>query len=239
MSDEPLPALPNATARPADIRKITFLDCTKKFIEKEFAIKRLWQMPELDAWTSSLADIAPEERLRLLALQDKLFHRVDAWNEYELVTHFIGPLLSLVDFDTGKFNLFGQRDLRAIVGGWELSGCPDGLVAVGSYDPETPYFCLHEYKREIAGSSDPGGQLLGAMLVARQLNGSPARPVYGCYVIGRLWFFAVLRGNEYALSRDYSATDAEEILDIFRILRSLKAMLLASADGYTAAQGER
>jgi len=48
--------------------------------------------------------------------------------------------------------------------------------------------------------------------------------IYGCYVVGRLWYFMVLKGKEYAISKDYSTTD-EEIFDILKILKALRSIL--------------
>jgi hypothetical protein len=44
---------------------------------------------------------------------------------------------------------------------------------------------------------------------------------YGLYVIGRQWFFVVLDGSEYAVSRAYDVTE-EDVLLIGRILKAQK-----------------
>jgi hypothetical protein len=61
------------------------------------------------------------------------------------------------------------------------------------------------------------------MLVAQYLNEN-SHPVFGCYVIGRTWYFMVLQGSKYAISKDYSCAD-KEIFDIFRILKSLNVQI--------------
>ena len=45
-------------------------------------------------------------------------------------------------------------------------------------------------------------------------------PIFGCFVIGRNWYFLVLQGKKYAISKDYSCVD-DEVFDIYRILKSL------------------
>ena len=54
--------------------------------------------------------------------------------------------------------------------------------------------------------------------------------------MGRMWFFVVLCGNDYAVSNDFSAT--REIFEIFRVLLTLKERIcrLASADLATSRQ---
>ena len=84
-----------------------------------------------------------------------------------------------------------------------------------------PYFFIHEYKQETKkGSSDPKGQLLSELLVAQAKN-DIKNPVYGCYVVGRSWFFVILHNKEYAVSRAYDASQAD-IYTIIAILRKVK-----------------
>lgn len=58
------------------------------------------------------------------------------------------------------------------------------------------------------------------MLVARTLSGDDD-PMYGCYIVGRNWFFVVLEGREYAVSDAFVATQ-EDIFQIAGILQAVK-----------------
>ena len=49
-------------------------------------------------------------------------------------------------------------------------------------------------------------------------------PLYGCYVIGRNWFFMVLQGTEYAVSNALNASD-DDIYQIIAILRQVKTYI--------------
>ena len=51
-------------------------------------------------------------------------------------------------------------------------------------------------------SGDPAGQNLAAMLVGQQQNENGA-VLYGCYVVGRLWYFMVLQGKTFTISKSY------------------------------------
>lgn len=75
-----------------------------------------------------------------------------------------------------------------------------------------------QYKPQTGVKNDPQGQLLAAMLVAYHEN-TPSSPVFGLYVIGRHWFFVVLDGLQYAVSRAYDATET----DLWQIGAVLKA----------------
>ncbi len=72
--------------------------------------------------------------------------------------------------------------------------------------------------------SDPLGQLLSAMVVTQSINQSEM-PLYGCYVVGRFWFFVILQGKEYATSLAYDATKEDELLSIFSILSEVKEVI--------------
>ena len=50
--------------------------------------------------------------------------------------------------------------------------------------------------------------------------------MYGCYIVGRLWYFMVLQGKEFAVSKDYSATHEDDIFEIVKILKALRNLLL-------------
>ena len=66
------------------------------------------------------------------------------------------------------------------------------------------------------------GILLDEMLAAQTLNNNN-RYVYGCYVIGRFWFFLILKEKEYIISKDFSITD--EITDILRIFKGINVQI--------------
>ena len=97
------------------------------------------------------------------------------------------------------------------------------MIATGIRNPQVPYFCLHEYKRSIENQGTPDAQVLAAMLVAREQNQNKL-PIYGLFVVGLDWYFIVLTGNEYCISRTYHA-DNEEIFAIFKMIKTLKKII--------------
>ncbi|NJN77290.1 MAG: hypothetical protein HC803_02325 [Saprospiraceae bacterium] len=58
------------------------------------------------------------------------------------------------------------------------------------------------------------------MLAAQVLNDNNL-PVYGCYIVGRMWVFITLEDKKYAFSNAF-IVDNDDIFDIYRILKSLK-----------------
>ena len=214
---------------------ITFGTCTKQMLKKHFGLHQLWQSALLDAWltTAAALELDEFEQAMLLRLQHTLIRRCDDWNEAELSEYFIGPIIALLDFNTDYFSVFTQRPLEAEIGQYKLMGKPDLIVAKGEAEPEVPYFCFQEYKKQIAPEGNPVYQALGEMLAARALS-QHEHPVYGGGVIGKLWHFLVLQGNEYVVSKGFLADD-EEIFAIFEILKALKAILIEIAKQDAAA----
>lgn len=203
--------------------KTTFAQWTQAELARCFGLHKHAALPELNSWLAEAVELPDDTKRLLQHLRGELEQRGDSWNEEELKLSFIGPLIALVDYNTDDIGFFAGRTLTATIGDYELCGVPDGLVARGIFEPEKPYFCLHEYKRELGQDRDPRGQVLAAMLTAQKRNEDNV-PIYGAYVLGRIWFFLVLCGCDYAVSNSYSATK-DEILDIYRILSGLKKLI--------------
>lgn len=201
----------------------TFRDCTLDWLEKTFGLEEMDRLDSLNSWLSGKVDISDYEHQSLVNLQNLLHFNVHDWNESELDRHFIGPILSLVNYSSKKFNLFSERNFEGNIEDWRLYGKPDCFLASGRRIPDKPYFAFQEYKRMTDPEGDSAGQALAAMLAGQAINAN-GLPMYGCYVIGSDWYFMALVGKEYAKSRDYSAL-SDEIFDIFRILRTLKTIV--------------
>lgn len=199
-------------------------------VERTFGLRRTDTLDELDAWLRAKQEITEQERATTQHLQANLLHKIDIWNEDELKFKFIAPFISIVGYDTDRFNAFTQRTLKATVNGIFLSGRVDFVVATGKSKPIQPFFFLHEYKRTRGRENDPLAQLLVEMLAARELN-NYQYPLYGCYVQGRNWFFVVLDGQEYAESFAYDATK-DEVFSMLRILKEAKAIITRLAEKY-------
>jgi hypothetical protein len=90
------------------------------------------------------------------------------------------------------------------------------MVASGQYEPESPYFFIHEYKKTKGTDADPEGQLLITMLAARTLS-ETTEPLYGCFVLSKFWHFVYLEGNEYCVSEGFDATGERELTIIYLV----------------------
>lgn len=211
------------------MQKYYFCQCTLTRLDDTFGLRQVFSNATLEHWLAIELALSTYEKDALQHLRQLLTINAPGWNEQELALHFIGPLLSVVQFtEPYRFNLFAERQISAIISGLEseieLSGSPDGMIATGYREPRIPLFAFTEDKRQIDPEGDPAGQTLAAMLVAQALNGDHA-PIYGAYVIGSDWRFMILEGKQYTISRDYSAL-SDEIFDILRILKALKGIIL-------------
>jgi hypothetical protein len=184
-------------------------------VGQAFGLTRLRTLPLLEHFEKLPAATATPalEQLRL-----RLLDYVDSWNEDELKFMFISSLINLVDYNTKKYKVFTQRTMAVQYdnGTKTTSGKVEFMLAQGLQTPRKPFFFLHEYKQENRRDNDPLGQLLIAM-VAAQVQNADDETLYGCYVSGRNWFFVVLDGKEYAVSRAYDAT-GNAIYQLFAIL---------------------
>ena len=202
--------------------KSNFREWTLDKIEAAFGLNQVWEIPLLKQWLSFEYEITPYEEKYLLQTQE-LFNKLggDDWNEVELQNKFISPVITFSGIDNKGFAYFLERELSTSIGDYELVGKVDGMIATGFRSPRIPYFCLSEYKRGTDPDGDPKGQALIAMLVAQQLNNGQESPIFGSYIIGRNWYFMVLVGKEYAISKDYSCAD-DELFEIYKTLKGLR-----------------
>ncbi|MCP4346720.1 MAG: hypothetical protein GY795_14480 [Desulfobacterales bacterium] len=210
---------------------LSFKECTLAKLEKTFSLEQIRTSPVLEDWLTGQAEISDFERQVLTTYREHLLINVYDWNETELAFNFIGPVISLVNYTTKKFNFFAERLFKGTVDGIEMGGKPDGMIASGFREPEKPYFCFQEYKKNKDPEGDPAAQALAAMLTAQELN-EHQHPVYGCYIIGRDWCFMILDGRQYAVTEPYIAT-RDDLFDIFRILRVLKKIIIRLAEKET------
>lgn len=215
----------------------SFTECTLVYLEKNFGLRKVFQHPTLSSWleASLSMQIEVSELGALQIFQDLLRINVESWNEQDLSLHFIGPVFGIAHFtEPYRYNLFAQYSIKGEVSTVKgepvlLFGKPDEMIASGYREPESPFFCFQEYKRETDPNGDPIGQLLAAMLVGQSLN-PPKQPMYGCYVIGRDWYFVSLLEKEYSISRDYSAI-TDDVYDILKILKGLKEIVRGFTQG--------
>ena len=202
-----------------------FKSWNRDMLNDKFGLKRMYDHPILLEWLQTTTEIDAIESTILLRLNKKMRKYVDYWNEEEVKLKFIGHIITLANYDSNKVSAFADRYFEGIVDGEELNGRPDFMVARGKQEMKSPFFFLHEYKKELDNDSpDPAGQLLAAMLLAYEYNLQvpelSQKPVYGAYVIGRNWFFVILQAREYCISDAYVSTHEDELLDIFRIMKA-------------------
>ena len=192
-------------------------------VEDLLNFKRVFEHPLLSSWLETPTFIDNEALINFLQLiQKRLIVNVDAWNEDELKMFFIAPILSQVPLEFADFKSFTQRTISATFPELDLqvSGKVEFLLARGKQRPKQPYFFLHEYKQERRRENDPLGQLLISMVAARQ-NNEKKTPLFGCYVVGRDWFFVILDKQEYAVSLACDATKTHELYQIVAMLSAI------------------
>lgn len=206
--------------------KKSFEKCMWEELTKLFDLERMKNMPALEKLVQVEISIDKDIQKNLERLNNLLIDNFWNWNEDELKMQFISPLLYLVNYnDSDKYHPFSQRPLSLQTDTIELSGVVDWLLAHGVQIPTEPFFFLHEYKKEKGVDNDPLGQLLAAMLTAQQLNKNKNRVLYGCYVVGKDWYFVALEKKEYQTTLAYNATEIKQLEKIFAILCNIKTLI--------------
>ncbi|MEM0992024.1 MAG: hypothetical protein AAF847_06555 [Bacteroidota bacterium] len=192
-------------------------------VERFFDISVIKDSPALEEWLAADDPITDKEKEQLDALKERLIENVQDWNEAALKFYFLGPFMSLIWFKSKEYNSFLENKLTVEVGDQTVQGNIDFMVATGRQTPRTPFYTLHEYKPEPGYTGYPLGQLLIAMVAAQKRNEAAGidLPLYGTYVMGRLFFFVYFYKNQYAQSLAYDATQ-EDIFKIYAIIKKVK-----------------
>jgi hypothetical protein len=202
------------------------IELLEPILVKTFGLARLRPpQPTLSEWLNATDTIIPEDQRLLNKAIIKIIDNGDWWNEEELKMQFISLIMFLADFDD-PIKTYYDREISEDINDIHLKCKADMMLSKGIGEMmEMPYFFMHEYKREKKYSGDPIGQMLGAMLIGQAKNNND-KPVYGCYVQGRFWFFTVLEGKNYVVSNAYNASEIDDAQKIIFVLRKLKKIIL-------------
>ncbi len=202
------------------------IELLEPILIETFGLERLFENPpSLNDWLSAKGEINEADMVLLEDVRKKLIENADSWNEEELKMHFISIVIYLARFNN-PIRTYYDREISIEIEGTEISSKVDMLLSKGVGELiRIPYFFLHEYKREKKYSGDPIGQMLGGMLIGQAKNKND-KPMYGCYVQGRFWFFSILIGNQYAISQPYNSIEMDELKQIINILRKLNQLIL-------------
>ena len=162
----------------------------------------------------------------------------DYLNEEELKIRLIALLFQIANIDDDtRVRVFYERPLSADINGYSLSVVCDCMVAASTIfrTPTHPYFFLQDgpplrFKKAKGEKRDrnvgpPEAQMLVAMLTAQEANQDNA-PVYGGFLIGSVWRLATLVGRNYCTSRQYSASQQDDLLALTFALRHLKKLIV-------------
>ena len=198
-------------------------------VEHTFGVKFLRNISLMNDWLQFQQPLTLDEDKIAENLRASLLDFVNFWNEEDMKVFFIVPVLQIVNFSAlDKYRVFMEATIEATLvdaknNPCTLRGRVEMVVATGKQRPQTPFFFLNEYKAQRKVVTDPQGQLLIAMLAAQAKNNGKNLPIYGMYNIGQNWFFVILAGKEYAVSRQFDATDKDDLKQIINALQYVKA----------------
>jgi hypothetical protein len=182
----------------------------------------------LSYWLSSKYELEKSQKVFLEKLSHDYKREGDAWNEEELKVRFLAYILWIADMEIpDKAKTFLERNITAEYQEHTISVDVDLMLASvkGLNTPKTPYFFLQELKKGKKSSNDPEAQMLAAMLAA-QIQNQNEKAVFGGYVVGRFWFFAVLEGKKYTLSKAFDITQSSDLEQVIFCMRKIKELVL-------------
>jgi len=211
--------------------KKNFTNWSKTELNRLLGVSSTTNCATLDAWIQA-ADkqiLSGFETNYLKWLLENTINYIDNWNEAELRDQFISNITTLVNFNSAEhfIAVFAERTLSTAINDVELSGKIDWMVATGIDIPEQPFFFIHEYKQENGSAAVSGrAQLYSIMRAAQELNNNKDAPIYGCYVLGRFWFFTTLVGNHYCITEAYTSTVWEGLIAVVKILKAQKELII-------------
>lgn len=208
------------------VKRKKSIELLEPILADTFGLERVFKpTATLDEWLSATGSLNERDMSLLEESLAKLVENADSWNEEELKMSFISMVIFLARFSK-PIRTYYDREIAAVIEGIDVNCKADMMLSKGLGELiKTPYFFLHEYKREKKYSGDPVGQMLGGMLIGQAKN-NDEKPIYGCYVQGRYWFFSVLEGKKYVISKSYDSSEMDDVQTIIFILRKLNEIIL-------------
>lgn len=208
------------------VKRKKSIELLEPILADTFGLERVFKPTALlDEWLSATGALNERDMSLLEESLAKLVENADSWNEEELKMSFISMVIFLARFSK-PIRTYYDREIAAVIEGTDVNCKADMMLSKGLGELiKTPYFFLHEYKREKKYSGDPVGQMLGGMLIGQAKN-NDEKPIYGCYVQGRYWFFSVLEGKKYVISKSYDSSEMDDVQKIVFILRKLNDIIL-------------
>ncbi len=208
-----------------EIKKMPF---DLSLIAKVFKLERSGICKHLDNWLNVPFELDAFEQKQLDKVHQEMLVSSDYLNEEEMKIRLIAPLFEIADIDiANKIRVFYERPLSCEINDYTISVICDCMVSASSIfkTPTHPYFFLQEFKKAKGEKKDPEAQMLLAMLAAQKEN-NDNKPIYGGFLIGGTWRLATLVGTEYCTSRQFFATEKQDLLQIIYALRQLKYLIL-------------
>lgn len=214
---------------------LSFSNASLNKLALYFDFELIFEERVFEDWFSFKYHLSANELDTLRSLIEKHRLKLPAYTEEKLKVKFITPILNLVDFYQDQLDDWYEVEMKQEFEHVILKGIVDYLVAEGSAVPKLPYFFLQEFKYTFP-DKDPKYQLLAEMIAALEMN--PSHEMKGGFIVGALWYFALLRKVEeryfFYISPGYNALDFEDLQYIFTILQSVKAEALEAITNMTA-----
>jgi hypothetical protein len=209
-----------------NLEKLNYYDGAE--VIERFNIEKQADCAVLNDWLNVSGTLTTGQQEILNEAQEDIKLVGRDWNEEELKMNFVALVFFVAKLNVPKkIRIFYERRINGEVEGIPISVKVDGMLATptNANRPKTPYFFLQEFKRSLGDDHDPEGQMLAAMILSQELN-KDNKPLYGCWLQGKNWNFTTLTDKNYCVSKQFDATEMEDLQQIVFILRKLKDLIL-------------
>ena len=206
------------------IESYNFSDMDRKILRKILDIDVIFEKEIFNEWFNYKYEISDYELKFLTTLLESQKNYLQYYNEIQLKSQFIIPILSFVNFFTDKFKGWYERNLYGIINNYELNGNTDFMVATRKLEPEKPFFFIQEFKKNQT-KSNPLEQLLAEMAVAMGINDKNI--LRGTYNVDKYWNFIILEKTEqnkykYYESDSFDSSKMDDLKQIYIYLQAIK-----------------
>ena len=192
-------------------------------------IKRRFDESIFNNWFNNETVLDDKTVLFLEELLDREKNYIKIYDEKNLTTYFIAPIINKVNFKVlGEIRGFYEGVIIYEHENFIFNGKADFVVSKGFTILEKPLFFIQEFKKGLE-TTNPEPQLLAELISAVELNNWSE--IKGAYIIGEDWNFVILQKikkdkYEFSVSRTFNSTNIEDLKKIYRYLLFVKKEII-------------
>ncbi len=192
-------------------------------------IKRKFDKSIFDDWFKNETVLDDKTVLFLEELLEREENYIKIYDEKNLITYFIAPIINKVNFKVlGEIRGFYEGLINYKHKDFIFNGKADFVVSKGFRTLEKPLFFIQEFKKGTE-NTNPEPQLLAELISAIELNNWTQ--IKGAYIVGSAWNFVILKKigkdkYQFYVSDDFYSVHIEDLKKIYKNLLFVKKEII-------------